>query len=276
MKSLLFLSVFSFFLFGASSFAPSESKRADRILISQPIVLKSGDVLDGGTYELADGAECPMIIIGDTELEPRYEVKDIIIRNVKLYGNKEKQKHEIWNNWENHIRNSGIVVRRARNVLIENVQVEDCRSGGIVIERHSESISVINSTSSYNQFDGIAAYETKKSFFSGLVLQGNKFAGGSFDLNFNENLVTDCLFLNNEHQGVFMRFSSRNQFSNCNFKGSNEGVFIAKSELAGSECVGNLFFTSFFSNNKRDFVVNDKECTGNIVMEKRKIALVEN
>lgn len=274
MKSTVILSIISFFLFAGSAYTPARYENKETItIVNSPIILKSGDRLEGGTFQLADGAECPVIIIGDISLEPSKLVENVIVRNITVYGNKQNQVYETWGNQSNHIRNSGIVIRHGSNVIIENVKVENCRSGGIVIERNSSKISVINSSSSYNQFDGLAAYQTTDSFFSNLKLSENKFAGASFDLDFNKNIFVDSLFVDNGHQGIFMRQSNNNVFRNLDIRSGLQGIFIAKSELENSQCMNNFFSKIKFIDNKTDFIINDKECTGNSIDDKADVFL---
>jgi hypothetical protein len=122
------------------------------------------------------------------------------------------------------------------DVLVERVNVRSARSGGLVVEHGSRRLTVRDFTSSDNHFDGLGAYRTEDSLFTGLHLHdngkgpepGEPGAGLSFDLDFVGNLVTSSLIANSRDVGVFMRDSRRNVFSAIHIRDSGSyGAFIA-------------------------------------------------
>lgn len=215
-----------------------------------------------------------MIIVGDDNPDPLFLVENVSISSIKLIGNKQNQEWEGWlgdpNKKEHSIRNNGITVRHAKSVVINNVDVSDCRSGGIVIERGSSDISVINSTCSRNFFDGIAAYESTNVFLYNLNLVNNDYAGASFDLDFNHNTIANCYVAHNKKEGVFMRHSSRNIFDRLVFSGNaGYSIFLAQSELEGSAAKFNLFLECSFSDAGETMRINDSSCTGNLMIDSK-------
>lgn len=263
MKTFLLTSFISVCLLGSSFIHANKSKSVKEI--SQPIVLKSGEVWDGegASYKLKDGANCPMFVIGSLEAEPTERVKNVVIKNVILDGNRANQTEEIWQNGS-QIRNNGITVRAGLNVVISNVTVRNCRSGGIVLEKDCSKVNIFNSRTEGNEFDGFAAYESSRILVSNLTSRENIYAGISLDLNVNDSLFINCSLQGNLREGIFMRSSSRNNFRNFDISGSKQGIFIACSELPNSECINNSFSVSF-SGNVEDFRVNDAACVGNVL-----------
>jgi parallel beta-helix repeat protein len=261
MKTFIITSFLSACLLG-SSFLHSKPKVKE---ISQPIVLKSGETFDGEgvTYVLKEGSNCPMFIIGSLEPEPTERTKNVTIKNVILNGNRANQTEEIWQNGS-QIRNNGITVRAGLNVIISNVTVRNCRSGGIVLEKDCSFISVTRCELENNQFDGLASYETSRSMISNVTARGNEYAGFSFDWDFNDNFISQCNLIDNKQQGIFLRDSKSNNFRDLKISGSKQGIFIACSELPNSECINNSFSCSFFGNGE-DFRVNDAACVGNVL-----------
>lgn len=64
-----------------------------------------------------------------------------------------------------------------------------------------------------------------------------------------------------------MRHSNFNQFSLMSISNNGgDSIFIAKSELPGSEASFNIFSDLKFSGNRGGWRVNDKECIGNVFL----------
>lgn len=280
MKTILFFSILFCFVQAPLEFAYSPNVRllpSGETIIYSPIILSSGESLIGSnsTLKLADGANCPVIIIGDPLSDPGYETTDVYISGINIKGNSSSQRHEGWGGDPNvsnkhAIRNSGIVVRRASKILIDKVSVDGATSGGIVIERGCRDVSVINCKLSSSVFDGVAVYESENIFISDSTFTGNGFAGISADLNFKNSLVSNCVASNNGAQGIFLRHSRGNTFINMTISDNlKQGVFLAKSELPESEAMNNIFFDISFSKNPENFRINDKECLNNALVRPR-------
>jgi hypothetical protein len=232
-------------------------------IVKTPIILKSGQSLigDNSTLYLESGANCPVVIAGSDEDFPTVS-RDIFIYGIEIDGNKQNQEFEIEK--RGHIRNNGISVRNADNVIISNVSVRNCRSGGLVLERGSRRVSVLNSVFSENYFDGIAGYESEGCLLYNLQSTQNEAAGISLDLNFNKNTIVSTSINGNKKEGIFMRHSNYNRFSNLSISGNGgDSVFIALSELPGSAAKFNVFSDIYFFLNKGDFKINDSDCVGN-------------
>ena len=145
--------------------------------IDSPIILKSGDSLIGNktVLRLKDNSNCPVIIIGDLSENP-IESNSISVSGISIDGNMSNQTSEYYSKAD-FIRNNGILIRHSSNVLIENVKIYNCRSGGIVSEKHCKEITIRDSVLSKNFFDGLACYETTKSLFINLICEKNNAAG---------------------------------------------------------------------------------------------------
>jgi hypothetical protein len=135
------------------------------------------------------------------------------------------------------LRNNGISLRRVTDVLVERVHVRGARSGGLVAEHGTRRLTVRDFTSSDNHFDGLGAYRTEDSLFTGLHLHdngkgpeaGQPGAGLSFDLDFVGNVVTSSVIANSRDVGLFMRDSRRNVFSAIQIRDSgSHGAFVAE------------------------------------------------
>ncbi len=184
-------------------------------LISPIVVDKSNTILDGKniSYKLADNKSSPMIIVGDSKnIEPEFMVENIVIKNFILDGNMSAQPSEIWNNVDNGIRASAIVIRKAKNVVIQNCIIRNARSAGICIEKSSESVIIENCIIETCFFDGIAGCYSTNNIIRNNVVKDCMYAGISFDLQFNNNRIEGNVLINNDI-GVFMRFSDYNTFT---------------------------------------------------------------
>ena len=208
---------------------------------SAPIVIRTSGVTLRGAgpatkIRLMTNANCPVLIVGDEANEPRREVRGICVADLAIDGNRTQQRGECWTGQSatgesTAIRNSGLVVRRAKDVLVLRVSAENCRSGGLVTEKHCRRVTVREFSSGRNEFDGLACYETEDSLFTGLYLHDNKSAGISTDLSFDHNIISNSRLVKNGTHGVFMRHSSHNQFQNILVSGSGrDGLFVDQVE----------------------------------------------
>ncbi|MGH9266825.1 MAG: right-handed parallel beta-helix repeat-containing protein, partial [Acidimicrobiales bacterium] len=143
----------------------------------------------------------------------------------------------------NPLRNNGISVRRASDVIVERVTAHSARSGGLVTELGSRRVRVSAFTAYDNQFDGLAGYDTRESVFTGLQLHDNLAAGLSFDGDFNQNLLSDVTISRSGSVGIFMRKSRENVFDSLQVRDSREhGIFLSQVDLdTTTPATGNSF-----------------------------------
>jgi parallel beta-helix repeat protein len=225
------------------------------------MITNSNTRLDGEniTLFLKDIANCPVIIIGNSEGEP---VTNIDISRFVIDGNKDKQTKEHWKYLPNGVvNNNGIIVQNASGVRIHDINMRNCKSGGLVTTLNVNYLSVSNVTSENNAFDGIACYETRNSTFDHLQLINNNAAGISLDNNFNSNTFSDVIISNN-NVGIFMRNSHNNTFTNITIRDCKLDLFMSQvNRNMASGCTGNIF-EEFISN--RNFMINYQTCTNNV------------
>ncbi|HUA68972.1 MAG TPA: right-handed parallel beta-helix repeat-containing protein [Candidatus Saccharimonadales bacterium] len=251
--------------------------------VSQPIVLQRNHLALRGSgvttvLRLADGANCPVIIMGEPVNHPRRTVRDLCVSNLYIDGNRPHQQRELWRlrGEGSQIRNNGITVQNVNDSTIEQVTCARCRSGGLVTTRGVRRLKVGDLTSFDNQFDGLACYHTTDCTFSKLYLHNNPGAGISLDLSFNNNVISNAVLVAN-NLGIFMRASSHNHFYDISIRDSRRyGVFMAQGErrvergsqsVPGSECVYNSFTNLIASNcGRAAFRVNNTTCTNNVII----------
>jgi len=225
------------------------------------------------TLRLTDSANCSVVVIGSTETPVARIVKNVVVRNLVIDGNRGAQQFECTGGpcdqgGLSHIRNNGITVRGAEDISIRSVITHNCRSGGIVLEKYCRRVEVRDFESYNNEFDGLAAYETEDSTFTQMKLHNNRSAAVSFDWRFNRNLIADSQFIENGSQGIFMRDSVGNQFRNLYINDNGEqGIFIAETrEIADSSCRDNRFDRIVVRANRTQGIrVNDASCVGNVI-----------
>jgi len=223
---------------------------------------------------LADNINSPVLVIGDTATPTTTVYHNIHVSDLTIDGNRSNQTQECWSGSCDsgglaYIRNNGITVRGVRDVHIERISVLRARSGGLVTEKGCERITVNNFSSTDNEFDGIAAYETENSSFSNLYLYDNPFAGLSLDIQFNNNIVHNAIMTDNGKQGIFMRDSRDNLFSDIQIRGSGEqGLFLAQVDSDSTKpAFGNTFHGLVVSDSVgAGMRVNDASCENNLVV----------
>lgn len=244
------------------------------VTITRPIVLKrSHQTLRGaGTatvLRLADGANCPVIIMGEPVNQPGYTVSNVCVDSVFIDGNRCGQQRELWREQGegSELRNNGITIQRADDSTVENVVAARCRSGGLVTTLGVQRLVVRGLEAFDNEFDGLACYATAQSQFINLYLHDNPGAGISLDLDFNGNVVSNAVLTAND-LGIFMRNSRGNQFLNVSInKSRNHGVFMAQVEaIQFTACINNSFTNIQATNcGGAAFRVNDATCTDNTI-----------
>lgn len=259
---------------------------AGEFRVTQPIILqRDNQALRGGgdttVLRLAANANCPVIIMGQPLNHPRQTVRRLLVSGIKIDGNRREQSRELWrlSGEGSEIRNNGIVIQRVSDSVVENVTCLRCRSGGLVTTLGVRRLTVRHLTSSDNEFDGLACYQTEHSLFTDLYLHDNPGAGISLDLAFSHNIISNAVLIAND-LGVFMRSSHANQFYNLVIHDShNFGVFMANAEwfTAGrmmpapeTECADNAFTNLTATNcGGAAFRVNNVTCTNNVIIRPR-------
>lgn len=252
------------------------------ILVRQPIVLqRDRQTLRGGgastVLSLADGANCPVIIMGEPVNDPKHPVKNLCVRDLFIDGNRSHQQREIWKleGEGSEIRNNGITVQGVTDSLVEQVTSARCRSGGLVTTRDVRRLTVRHLEAFDNEFDGLACYQTEDCLFTDLFLHNNPGAGISLDLAFNHNVISNAVLTAND-LGVFMRSSYNNQFYDVTIHNSRDhGVFMAHAEMETpsgwaaapkTECKFNSFTNLIAIDcGGAAFRINNDTCTNNSI-----------
>jgi hypothetical protein len=255
---------------------------AGRYLIRQPVILrKDHQTLRGcgasTVLFLADGANCPVVVLGSPFANVKAPVKDVRLADLFIDGNRKNQQNEVWRLLSDGagVYNNGVDVWDVDGASVEQVVCCRCRSGGMVTSARTRHLTVRDFTAFDNQFDGLACYLTEESDFSRLNLHDNLSAGISLDLNFNHNVIHDSALTGND-LGIFMRQSCNNLFEGLTIqKSRHHGVFMAQTFIGtmagwrpcpGSECAGNTFDNLLVAHcGGKGFLVNDATCTNNVI-----------
>ena len=253
------------------------------IIIQAPIVLQRDyQTLRGaGTttvLSLADGANCPVIILGEPVNHPQRLTRHVRVSDLVIDGNRHQQQRELWRleGEGSEIHNNGITVQSVRDCSVERVTAARCRSGGLVTTLSVRRLAVRGLEAFDNEFDGLACYVTTDSLFTDLFLHDNPGAGISLDLAFNNNVIRHAVLSAND-LGIFMRASRDNQFQDVAIRNSHHyGVFMAHEDqqtergvepVPMTECVHNSFTDLVASNcGSAAFRVNNTTCVSNLVI----------
>jgi hypothetical protein len=254
-----------------------------RIEVHQPIILRRDHQTLRGSgpttiLALANGANCPVIILGEPVNHPHKTVRFLRVSDLAIDGNRIHQQRELWrlSGEGSQIRNNGITVQDVSDSTIEHLTAARCRSGGLVTTLGVRRLTVRGLDAFDNQFDGLACYQTTDSLFTELFLHDNPGAGISLDLAFNHNVIRHAVLAAND-LGIFMRSSRGNQFQDVSiFNSHHYGVFMAHVDqltphglkaAPQTACVQN-FFTNLLASNCGDaaFRVNNASCVDNVIV----------
>jgi hypothetical protein len=249
--------------------------------ISKPLLLSRNTVTLRGSgrttiLHLANGANCPVIILGPALNEPQHPAAHLTLSSLLIDGNRKNQKTEHWKSAGDgsQMNNDGVEIWNASDVTVEHVVCCRCRSGGLVTAK-VRRLQVTDFDAFDNHYDGLACYETEQSHFDALRLHDNLAAGISIDLNFNHNVVRDAVLSCND-LGIFMRDSNDNTFEGLTIARSrHDGVFMAQAVCRtakgwrlspNTECTGNSFDSLTVKDcGGRAFEVNDATCVKNVI-----------
>lgn len=252
--------------------------RSGTYVCTEPIIIRNNNISLSGSGAatlliLADKADCPVLIVGDEAEKPRWDVSHVRVSHLAIDGNRANQQKECWSGscdtgGKSVIRSSGIVLRRATDVQVEQVSIRSCRSGGLVTEKGCRRLTVRQLDASDHEFDGLACYETTESLFTELYLHDNKAAGISTDTHFNENLVTNTFLSRNGTHGIFMRNSHDNAFQTLMISDSGrDGIFLDQADKESSTAAsGNSFIGLHIAGSGRAAIrINSPECKHTLI-----------
>src|ERR1017187_9339037 len=140
--------------------------------VRQPIVLQRDHQTlrgfgDATVLRLADGANCPVLILGEPVNNPHSTVKDLRVSDLFIDGNRYHQQRELWQlqGESSEVRNNGITIQNVSDSIVEHVTCARCRSGGLVTTRDVRRLTVRNYTAFDNEFDGLACYRSEEHTF---------------------------------------------------------------------------------------------------------------
>lgn len=224
---------------------------AGTYLCTGPIVIDRSHVTLRGVgpatvLRLADHTNRPVLVLGQVTRPPLDMRSHITVAELSIDGNESQQDFECSRGLctpVDFLRNNGISVRTVEDALVEDVEVRSARSGGLVVELGSRRVTIRDFTSSHNELDGLAGYDTTDSLFAGLHLHHNGAAGLSFDGDFVGNTISQAVIADSADVGIFMRDARDNIFSAVRVRDSASfGMFLAfNPEMGGGPASGNTF-----------------------------------
>lgn len=250
----------------------------------RPVAIDRDDITLAGAgrglsiLKLAAGAHAPLLVVGHLQTVQDQSgnfvtgrrVTGVRVRDLSLDGNRWQQdvRKECGasecDGDSYSVRNNGLTIRGASNVIVERVASYANISGGLVTEKYCDNLLVQDFEAHDNFFDGFAGYETVNSEFRTLKLYRNRGAGISLDLNFNLNRFVDVSVFDSGDVGVFARHVHGNSFTNLKvLRSGNHGVFLAQDRSA-KDCAYDNDFVSLTIrySEKSGFRMNDR-CSGN-------------
>ncbi len=182
-------------------------------------------------FVLAASANEPVFVVGEpTPITPSTSHRNITLRRFRVEGNRRLQTQENSDTpGRGFLRNNCVTVRQAESVLLEDLRLEGCASGGVVLEQECSEVVLRRVEAHDNRFDGVAwDGNIHDSRIEDCTLRNNAGAGLSFDIGPHANDVRRCLIRDNAKVGMFISDADDNSFTQnvleCN---GEDGVFIA-------------------------------------------------
>lgn len=212
--------------------------------INRPNVSLIGE--RGTLLMLADQVKQPVILVGSDKEYPEHAdtIGNIRISDLAIDGNKDKQDGNLaefdpsrctdpqnptpktcW------IRNNGIDVRMVNDLWIENVEIRNARSGGVVVSWKSNRVFIRGSSFHDNFFDGIALYDSENIHVSDFICFNNSNAGISLDNKLAQSSFSNGIIRDNRDVGVFVRDARDLAFNNLMVhRNFSHGSFLSHME----------------------------------------------
>ncbi len=234
----------------------------NQVEISSPIIITNSNVtISDSIITLKDKSDCPVLIIGS---ESGLSISNIVISNLEINGNRIGQTKELWKKSKyGVINNDGILIQNAHNIILTNIVIRNCKSGGLVTTLGVKNLIVYNLTSINNEYDGIALYKTTDSYFNNLILRNNLAAAISLDNSFNFNTFSNCLIIKN-NTSIFMRDCTGNKFLKLFLSGNRHDIFIA--QVNNDTNTGSYFNSFDLKMSTASITVNNKSCLSNTIV----------
>ena len=198
-----------------------------------------------GTFlKLGNKVQRPVLLVGTDKETPTTEdtIQNIRITNVEIDGNKANQESETdpSRTW---IRNNAIDVRAVDNLWIEDMNIHDARSGGVVVSWNSHRIFITNSFFYSNQLDGIALYDSEDIEVSNCLSYSNEAAGISIDNNLHHASFHGGAIKKNGDVGIFIRDSRDLNFHDLTiYENDSYGIYLSHHEPGTDTGVSGLLF----------------------------------
>jgi nitrous oxidase accessory protein NosD len=207
----------------------------------------------GTILRLDDHINQPVILVGSAKNVPQAidTIQNIKIADLEIDGNKDNQDSEDAKDRE-WIKNNGIDIRAVMNLRVDNVNIHDARSGGLVVSWNSSRIVISNASFHDNYYDGIALYTSEDIIVSNIISYGNKSAGISLDNELKFVSFNGGHIRNNTKEGIFVRNSADINFHDLMIEGNQQdGAFLANNDQEPADTgVKRIFFQgcSFLNN----------------------------
>ncbi len=206
----------------------------------------------GVLLTLAAGVNQPVVLVGTDAQVPARRIENISITQIEIDGNRAEQTSETdparpW------IYNNGIDVRMVSDLNLEDLDIYNTRSGGIVVSWKSERLFVGDCSLHENEFDGLALYDSEDILISNILCYENVAAGISLDADLRMVSFDNGIVRDNGTGGIFVRNSSYLSFRDLMVSGNGEdGCFLSHAALGDESGVTQLCFSScsFFNNSR--------------------------
>jgi len=196
----------------------------------------------GALLRLADGANRPVLLLGPDDEVPTTSVSNVSIAGLEIDGNRGAQTSETdpLRPW---IRNNGIDARSVEGLWIDQVDVHDARSGGLVVSWNSRDVFLSRSAFRSNFYDGFALYASEDIVVSEFVSSANDAAGLSLDNALSDVQFPDGRIEANGDVGIFARDSTDLTFSDLVIADNvSHGAFLSHQVPGNGSGVERLLF----------------------------------
>ncbi len=208
---------------------------------------------------VANGAQTSGVVVGPVSpMNPDEDpsgkpVENVVIRDLIIDGNKEGQSDESWRRPLDYIMVSGITIRYAKNVTVDNVTVINGRSAGILVEKSTDGFLLDNVNLEQSAFDGFSCNKSRHGNVTNSRFRKNLLAGITATCDCSDNIFSNNDISSNglgsqKAPGIFLADAHGNQFSGNVIEGNGDtGITLTGPDCNVTKTGASL---NYFSSNK--------------------------
>ena len=211
----------------------------------------------GTVLSVADDAQVSAITIGSLDETPSVTVSDVTVRDLSIDGNRDDQSSEFWAAPHDHIAVSGLTLRGAERIRLQDLDVWSARSAGVLTEKGTRDVLVSGLDVRDSYFDGLSCNDSSSLQVFASRFTENDSAGITADCDCRDSLFDGLLILDNGqgpaglYPGVYLSTVNGLTFTHNDISGHpGDGILLTMADCGAQGARDNLFLGNVIEENE--------------------------